>query len=389
LKHLNIFYAAAGNIARHSLKSIVVVLCLSAILVPFISALSISEGIKKQSMMSIEQGADIYLTMDMYGRNGMVPGAMGGEIEKMDGVLKAVPRVIGRIYVEGRLAVLLGLPEERLASTVRIINGTPPGRDGIIIGKGLADSLGLKEGSSLSIGVRIFTVLDHVPYIQKKVYRVSGIFDAESSIWTSNLIMLDIDEAIAMFEMEGFVTDIAVYVAPGHTRQVAESLQKMNSFFRVQDRGTAKTYMERGFNTKSGIFASLYTVAFAVGIPLIIMLTGFGLSERKKEVGILKATGWHTHEVLEMVFYENLVLSLIAASASYILSFLWVRLFNGAFISRIFITGIDGMSSFPVPAEFSGMQLFLSLFLSLVLTMSGSIYAAWRTAVIPPAEAVR
>jgi len=237
--------------------------------------------------------------------------------------------------------------------------------------------------------VRIFAVLDHVPYIQRKVYTVSGIFDAESSIWTSSLILMDIEEAISMFEMEGFVTDIAVYVEPGHTRQVAESLQKMNSFFRVQTKGTAKTYMERGFNSKSGVFTSLYTVAFAVAIPLILMLAGFGLSERRREVGILKATGWHTHEVLEMVFYENLMLSLMAASSSYVLSFIWVRLFNGAFISGIFIAGIDGMSSFPVPAEFSGMQLFLSFFLSLVLTMSGSIYAAWRTAVIPPAEALR
>lgn len=367
----------------------IVVLCLSAILVPFISALSISEGTKKQSMISVEQGADIYLTMDMYGRNGMIPAALSGEIEKIDGVTEAVPRVIGRIYVEGRLAVLLGLPEERFASAAGFIDGPPPVRDGIVIGKGLAESLGLRTGSDLSIGVRIFAILEHVPYIQKKVYTVSGIFDAESSIWTSSLILMDIEEAIAMFEMEGFVSDIAVYVQPGHTQQAVESIQKMNSFFRVQTKGTAMTYMERGFNTKSGVFASLYTVAFAVAIPLILMLSGFGLSERRKEVGILKATGWHTHEVLEMVFYENLVLSLIAASFSYVLSFIWVRLLNGAFISRIFIPGIESMSSFPVPAEFSGMQLFLSFFVSLVLTMSGSIYPAWRMAVIPPAEAVR
>ena len=42
---------------------------------------------------------------------------------------------------------------------------------------------------------------------------------------------------------------------------------------------------------KEGIFSALYIVAFALGIPAILVTSGFGLSERKREIGIMKATG--------------------------------------------------------------------------------------------------
>ena len=45
---------------------------------------------------------------------------------------------------------------------------------------------------------------------------------------------------------------------------------------------------------KEGIFSALYLIAFAVGVPAILVASGFGLSERKREIGIMKATGWNT-----------------------------------------------------------------------------------------------
>ncbi len=389
MRHFNLFYAAARNIERNKTRGLLVISCLSAILVPFISALALLEGVRLQAGISVESGADIYLTMDMYGRNGMVPAALAGEIKKIDGVVKAVPRVAGRIYVEGMPAVLLGLPAGSFPPSLSFVKGGLPDEDGIVVGRGIARKLGLDTGSRLSIGTRIQAIIDHIPYVQKKVYTVSGIFDAESSIWTSNLILMDVEEAVSLFEMEGFVTDIAVFVKENEIGQVVEDIQRMNSYFRIQTKAIARKAVVTGFNRKGGLFTAMYVVAFATAIPLILMISGYGFSERKKEIGILKVTGWQTYEVLEMVFFENMILSLIAASLSFILSYVWVRFFNAPFIGGIFIAGAEQMPAFTVPALFSWMQLFLSFFFSIVLTLSGSIYSSWKTAVIPPAEAVK
>lgn len=389
MKHLNILYAAVGNVIRHKLRSIVVALCLVAILAPFLSAVAVLEGVKTQSRISAEEGAGIYVTMDMFGRNGVIPAEMADEIKKLDGVVKAVPRVIGRIYIGGKLATLLGIPAGEKPSSLNFIKGSLPQGGEAAIGRRLADFLKLEVGKELSMGVRIVALIDREPYIMKKVYRVSGIFEPQSGIWSANLVVVDLVDAIALFEMEGFATDIAVYVRPGYEASVSENLQKMNSFFRIQTKGLVKNYIERGFNVKGGIFVILYTVAFALAIPAILVTSGFGLSDRKKEIGVLKATGWQTHEVLEMVFFESIILAFISAPVAFIISFVWVKLFNAIVIGQIFISGIESIAPFPVPSKFMPLPFIFSFFFSLILTMSGSIYSAWRAAIVPPAEAMK
>lgn len=388
MKHLNLLNTAIKNVLRYKLRSVVVILCLVAILFPFITAVAILDGVKTQSRISVNEGADIYVTMDMYGRNGVIPIDMVNEIKKIDGVIKAVPRVISRIYIGSRLAVLLGIPIDETAS-LSFVKGALPKKGEIIIGKGMADEIKQDVNGNLSIGVRIMAIIDNVPFIIKKQYRIAGIFKPHSGIWASDLVMMNIEDANSVFEMDGFATDIAVYVKPGSEASVSEKLQKVNTYFRIQTKELVKTYFEGGFNIKGGIFIALYMVAFALAIPAILVSSGFGLSERRKEIGILKATGWQTHDVLEMIFLEGIALALISAPLSFILSFIWVRLLNGFFIAQLFIAGAGSIPSFTVPSKFLPLPFLLSIFFSLVLTMVGSMYSAWRAAIIPPAEALR
>ena len=37
-------------------------------------------------------------------------------------------------------------------------------------------------------------------------------------------------------------------------------------------------YFKKGFMLKEGVFSALYLVAFALGIPAILVASGFGLS---------------------------------------------------------------------------------------------------------------
>lgn len=389
MKHLNILYAAAGNVARHKLRSVVVLLCLVAILFPFISAIAILEGVKAQSGLSVTEGADIYVTMDMFGRNGVIPIEMAEAMKQIPGVIKAVPRAIGRIYIGGKLAVLLGITDDEKPSSLNFIKGSLPKAGEIVIGKSLAEFLNLDVGKELNIGTRVVAFIENEPYIIKKMYRVSGIFDSQSGIWASNLVLMNIDDAVSVFEMEDFATDIALHVRPGYEAAVSRSLQKMNSFFRIQTKGLVKTYIERGFNMKGGIFAALYVLAFALTIPAILVTSGFGLSERRKEIGVMKAAGWQTHEVLEMVFFENIMLALISAPVALILSFVWIKLLNAPFIAPLFIPGAETIPPFPVPSRFMPLPFVFSFFFALLLTMTGSIYFTWRAAIVPPAEAMK
>ncbi len=389
MRMLGILSVAAGNLLRHGRRTAVVVICLVVIITPFVSALALLEGIRKEAVISVQEGADLYITMDMYGRNGMIPMEVADEIRRLKGVVKAVPRVISRIYVEGRIAVLLGIPLDEIEDAVRVIEGELPDDGEIVVGRALAKALGLEVGSNLSLGVRVTAIIDHSPFIMKRVFRVSGIFDSDTSIWSSDLILAGIDDAISIYEMEGFVSDIAVYAEPAMLQDVAERIQQMNAYFRMQSKAIARQYVTRGFNRKGGIFVLLYTFAFILAIPVMLLVSGTGLTERKKEVAILKATGWQTEDVLQMAFLENTVIALMSAPLAVLISYIWLKLLNGAFIAQMFIAEIESIAPFRIPVQFTFGTFFMAVFFSMIFTLVGSIYSTWKTATTPPAEVLR
>ena len=122
-KHLNLLFLATENLLRHRTKTIVVCLCIIAILAPFITAIAISEGIRAQSLTSVEAGADLYLTFDEFGRNAAIPLKYLDEIKKIFGVTKAIPRIIGRGFLQNKLAVIVGINKENLPESISCISG--------------------------------------------------------------------------------------------------------------------------------------------------------------------------------------------------------------------------------------------------------------------------
>lgn len=342
--------------------------------------MSISEGIKAESLTSVMEGADMYLTVDQYGKNAPVPINYLDDVKKINGVMRAIPRVIGRMYLGDRLAMVVGIPHKELPSSVECIDGRPfngPGE--AMIGVGLARHLKLNVGHAFILGG-----------ITGKMLKITGLFKAESSIWASDLIFIPFEDASEIFKMSGMATDILIYARPGYTQAVAEALRKIEgTSFRIQSRELIKQYFNKGFTLKEGVFTALYTVAFALAIPALLVSSGFGLSERRKEIGILKATGWQTSEILEMVIFENLIISLTAAPMSLLMAVFWIKGLNGLFIAQFFISEIGLLPPFKVPARFIPMPVFLSFFFSIILTMVGSLYSSWKAAVIPPAEAMR
>ena len=389
LKHFAIFQTSAGNIARHRLRSLAVVLCLVSILSPFLSAVALLEGIKEQSLLSVEEGADIYVTMDLFGRNGVIPLAAAEAFKKIDGVTDAVPRVVGRIVINGRQAVLLGIPFDNGGTAAQLISGSFPKAGEVIMGAKLARTLKTGLGEQVGIGARAIGMINRKPYIMKKMFRIAGTFTDTADIRTADLVQMEIHEALSLYEMDGFASDIALSVKPGFLKPVVERLMGMNGAFRIQTKDLVKIYVERGLNTRGGVFTALYLAAFAVAVPVILVLTGMGLPERRKEVGVLKATGWRTREVMELVAYENLLFASAGASTALVVSFLWVRLLNGFFIARLFIPGIGDIPPFPVPSRFMPQPFLLSILLALALTLSGSLITTWRSAVAAPGESLR
>jgi ABC-type lipoprotein release transport system permease subunit len=383
-------------IVLHPLRSTVTVLALLAILVPYLAGLGLSKGVQKQAEEAIRFGADIYITGQRFGRNDVITLDTIEQVKLIEGVLEVVPRIVGSITLgdDGESVVMVGVPAERLPPSVECIEGKlyrTSRMDEFVVGTELAKRLKLKIGSLIP------------PFYHSaggdRVSKVVGIFRSDISIWQSRLIFTSFDSAARIFNQTGLATDLLVYCRPGYQSAVASAIHqdlslpaegsKLHVQPKVTTREELKGLLPRGLLHQEGIFNLHFLLAFIVGILVVLVTSGFGMSERRREVGILKATGWQTDEILLRSMVESFLISLASASLSILLAFCWLDWLNGYWIASIFLAGVHVTPSFKVPFVLAPVPALLCFLISFVVVLSGTLYSTWRAATAPPGEAMR
>jgi hypothetical protein len=390
----NLFIAAAGNLVRYRTRTIVVVVCLVAICGPYVTGIAISEGIRADAKLAVQEGADLYLTLDQFGRNGPVPMKYLDPLRRSRHILKVVPRIVGRAraviaipttgLAESELVVILGLepgqtPEPAGGSLPATMRGGE-----VMIGSALAEQVGLQPGQQITLEVADVT----------RSFRVSAIFPRDATIWSAQLVCMTIDDAASLFALPGYASDLLIYCRPGPgniqaVRQVV--LETLGDIpYRLQTKNEeVAAYVDKGFRHQQGVFTAMFLVAMAIGIPALLVASGLGFSDRRREIGICKAVGWQTTDVLLMVMFEQVLLSLIASCLAVLVSYVWLRWFNGILVAQFFISEVGQIARFRVPARFTPGVPVLALLVCLVITLVGSLATAWRLAAHPSAECLR
>lgn len=378
------------------LRTAVTVCALLAILVPFLIGLGIAGGIEQDAAVSIQVGGDLYVTGRQFGRNTPLPRTLVEQIRKIEGISKVVPRIVGRVVLgqEQVEVVLVGIPAVAFPASVRCIDGRLPqtaNTGEFVIGTELARRLKLKTGSLLP------------PFYRNPdgeyVSEIVGIFDADVSLWQAHLMFTTLETAERVFNQTGLATDLVVYCQSGYAELVSRTILR-DTFasssgdgarvsLQVTSRESLSNLLATAQRHREGVFNLHFVLVFVVGLLVIMMTSGLGLPERRREIGILKATGWQTDDILLRSLVESSVLSLSGASCSILAAYLWLKLFNGWWIAGIFIPGIAADPGFPVPFRLTPVPALLAYIMAFAITMTGSVWSTWRAAIVPPDEAMR
>jgi ABC-type lipoprotein release transport system permease subunit len=390
--------AQTGLVAvlRHPLRSVVVVGCLVAVLLPYLVGLGLSRGVQQEAEDAVRFGADLYVSGSQFGRDVPVPLGAADDVQKLDGVRDVVPRIVGSVVLgkERENAVLVGLPPDRFPAGVECIEGRPPApsnRNELVVGSELARRLGLRVGDLIP------------PFYRsrdgERLSEVVGVFRSDVSLWQARLVFTTFDAAAAIFDQQGLATDLLVFCRPGEQDEVRREILKTVRLSppgaagkvapRVTSRGDLEALLPRGLLHREGVFNLLFVLAFAVGILVVLATSGLGLPGRRREIGILKATGWQTDEILLRHGVESLLLSLLGFSLSVVLAFVWLEWLNGYGIAGVFLAGVDAAPGFKAPFRLTPVPALLGLLISLVVVLSGTLYSSWRAATAAPFEAIR
>jgi hypothetical protein len=197
----------------------------------------------------------------------------------------------------------------------------------------------------------------------------------------------------------GAVSGLLVECDPASEESVARAIRRLRFGSdaagearlrpRVTTRADLQLLVPRDILHTEGAYHALFALAFATGVPLVLVTSGVGLSTRRRETGLLRATGWRIDEVLLRGLTESVSVALAGGALAVVLAWCWLELANGFGVAAVFIHGTPAAPGFDLPYRLTPLPVTLGFAFALLLVLAGTISATWRAASTDPAEAMK
>jgi ABC-type lipoprotein release transport system permease subunit len=222
-------------------------------------------------------------------------------------------------------------------------------------------------------------------------FDVARRLDADSALVSTDLILIGEDDFRAFFELPpGVYTDIAVSIR--NPREIDTIVEKAGALLpqaRFVTRDEIRRTYQKLFSWREGIMVALVAAA-VLAFVIFAAEKASGLSaEEAREIGILKAIGWNTTDVIAMKLWEGTLISggafLIGTVAGYAHVFLL-----GA---PLFAPVLKGWSvlypDFDLAPTIDGLQISALFFLTVIPYTAATLVPIWRVASADPDQVMR
>jgi len=240
----------------------------------------------------------------------------------------------------------------------------PDGGDVILLGRSAADSLGAGVGDSVEI--------------RDLEFRVVGTYDSGVSMLDGGGILPL--ATVQEYERKPNLATIAfVKARPGTDiealkEQIEEDYPGLAAAEDLDEVGD----IDQGTQILDAVELGISGIAIFIGGIAVMNTMVMAVFERTREFGILRALGWRTRRIIQMVIGESLLLCLISAVVGSLLAIGLTQMIILFPAVRSLIT-LD----YTLPVFIRGFVVGISV------ALLGAIYPAFRAARLSPAQAIR
>jgi lipoprotein-releasing system permease protein len=251
----------------------------------------------------------------------------------------------------------------------------------IIIGKELAEYLGLDIGSDFALGSPITGEL--------KVFKVGGIFNSGYYEYDANLGLLNLGDAQELFGLEDSITEIGLKV---DKPQLVNKLKTGIASF-VGPGYVVKTWMDLNKNLLSAL--KLEKIVMFLVVALVVLVASFNIAstlivmvtKKIKDVGILRSIGARGFNIAKIFALGGLFLGMIG---------IFFGIMGGLLVCKI-IRNIHHFIEIPqdiyyfdrVPVEFNLQDIAWISACAILICFLSTIYPAWKASKLNAIEALR
>ena len=245
--------------------------------------------------------------------------------------------------------------------------------DGIILGVGLAQTIGVKTGNTIFL-----TTSDGI----SKTFKVIGLLESGSKSADKTRALISIQTARQLFSKNrSYATDVLVNTYDyNNARAVAKKISALTDY-------KVESWQEGNDQLVS---SSLLRDILAISVSLtILIVAGFGIynimnmtvNEKIKEIAILKAMGFNGKDVIEIFLTQSVAIGLIGG---------FVGLFLGNGIVQILdIVPFKIASHNTLPVVYNAKDYILAFVFGVVITLIAGYLPSRKASKVDPVEILR
>tara|TARA_B100001121_G_C18583542_1_gene570932 strand:- start:80 stop:1009 length:930 start_codon:yes stop_codon:yes gene_type:complete len=268
--------------------------------------------------------------------------------------------------------------------------------DGLLIGSGMARSLMIGMGDSLTLispkGSQ--TPFGTTPRI--KSYPITGIFNIGMSEYDSSFVYMPLQEAQKYFNKKDKVNTIEVFLdnpeeielALIKIREIADGVGYVSSW-----KDQNKTFFTALEVERDLMFIIVSLIVLVAGLNIISSLIML-VKDKNSDIAILRTIGASKSSIIRIFFIAGSSIGVAGTVLGVIIGIIFCQNIDTI---RLFISKITGTELFSpemyylakLPAQIDSYELLSVVVMALSFSILASIYPSWKASKIDPVEVLR
>lgn len=368
----NIIEFTLSSFLRRKGKNAALVFVYTLVVFMLASVVFFVYSIKHEASIILKEAPEVIIQRMVAGRHDLISLGYIDRIKGIRGVNSAKSRLWGYYYD----------PVSGANYTLIVPDGSQPDAGKITIGEGISRTRLAFEGDTIE-----FRAYDGIILTLEVKERIPS----ESELISSDLILISEGDFRRLFGTPGgYATDLTLKVRnqrelPTIALKIAELLPDTRLILRDE---ILRTY-DAVFSWRGGVLI----VILSGGLLAFIIFawekaSGLSLEERK-EIGILKAIGWETSDVILLKFWEGMVISLSSFLSGTLLAYAHVFFASSALFEPVLKGWAVLYPKFRIVPFIDGSQVAALFFLTVVPYTVATIIPSWRAATVDPDSVMR
>jgi lipoprotein-releasing system permease protein len=371
-KQRNIIDFTLSSLFRRKAKNAALMIVYTLVVALLASVMFFTRSLRQEASFVLQGAPDMVVQKLIAGRYDLMPVTYKNAIKDIRGVSAIHGRLWGYYFDAG-------IGENY---TVMVPPDNTIKQGSISVGEGIARSHKIAIGDFFPMRAQDGNIV---------LFQIAGILSSASSLVSSDLLLMSERDFRSFFKIPAaHVTDFALSVK--NPRELGTIAQKVT--FALPDTRPiirdeiARTY-DSVFGWRNGL---IVVILFSVILSFIIFAwdKASGLSaEEKYEIGILKALGWETSDVLLMKFWEGIVISFSSFLLGTLLAYFHVFFTSSSLFQPVLKGWAVLYPDFTLVPSIDAYQVTTLLFLTVVPYTVATIIPAWRAATVDPDAVMR